>query len=315
MRGRPNPGDVQPRGAGIGPTAGIRPIATPKEVTMNDNASNRNAPHRSLLPIALASLLVGGVATAAFMSNRAPSGVERSREDLARPTLDPGPTADRRIDDAPIPPPLAPEYADVIAADPVRVREPLYATVIGTEPVRETATTTTPREICEDVTVEERLPERDGNVGGTVAGAVIGGLIGNQIGDGNGRKAATAAGAAAGGYIGNRVDRRHQGGQVVARTERQCRTVTDTATSSRTVAWDVTYRGPDGRIGSLRTERRPGERISLGSEERVVGYDVTYRWRGELHRMRTETPPGPRLPVVDGQVLAPVATAGAAARG
>jgi uncharacterized protein YcfJ len=181
--------------------------------------------------------------------------------------------------------------------------------------VRETATTTTPREICEDVTVEERLPERDGNVGGTVAGAVIGGLIGNQIGDGNGRKAATAAGAAAGGYIGNRVDRRHQGGQVVARTERQCRTVTDTATSSRTVAWDVTYRGPDGRIGSLRTERRPGERISLGSEERVVGYDVTYRWRGELHRMRTETPPGPRLPVVDGQVLAPVATAGAAARG
>jgi uncharacterized protein YcfJ len=282
---------------------------------MNDNASNRNATRRSLLPIALASLLVGGVATAAFMSNRAPSGSERAREDLARPALDASSTEDRRIDDAPIPSSLAPEYADVIAADPVRVREPLYATVIGTEPVRETATTSTPREICEDVTVEERLPERDGNVGGTVAGAVIGGLIGNQIGDGNGRKAATAAGAAAGGYIGNRVDRRHEGGRVVARTERQCRTVTDTATSSRTVAWNVTYRGPDGRIGSLRTERKPGERIALGSEERVVGYDVTYRWRGELHRLRTETPPGPRLPVVDGQVLAPVAAAATPTRG
>jgi uncharacterized protein YcfJ len=243
---------------------------------MNDNASNRNATRRSLLPIALASLLVGGVATAAFMSNRAPSGSERAREDLARPALDASSTEDRRIDDAPIPSSLAPEYADVIAADPVRVREPLYATVIGTEPVRETATTSTPREICEDVTVEERLPERDGNVGGTVAGAVIGGLIGNQIGDGNGRKAAT---------------------------------------SSRTVAWNVTYRGPDGRIGSLRTERKPGERIALGSEERVVGYDVTYRWRGELHRLRTETPPGPRLPVVDGQVLAPVAAAATPTRG
>jgi uncharacterized protein YcfJ len=282
---------------------------------MNDNASNRSPTQRSLLPIALASLLVGGVATAAFMSNRAPAGAERTREDLARPAIEPAITEDRPVLGGPIPPPLAPEYAEVVAADPVRVREPLYATVIGTEPVRETATTTTPREICEDVAVEERLPERDGNVGGTVAGAVIGGLIGNQVGDGNGRKAATAAGAAAGGYIGNRIDRRHEGGRVVARTERQCRTVTDTATSSRTVAWNVTYRGPDGRIGSLRTERKPGERISLGSEERVVGYDVTYRWRGELHRLRTETPPGRRLPVVDGQVLAPVATVMASTRG
>lgn len=75
---------------------------------MNDNASNRNAPHRSLLPIALASLLIGGVATAAFMSNRAPGGAERSREDLARPALDTASAADRSGDDAPIPPPLAP---------------------------------------------------------------------------------------------------------------------------------------------------------------------------------------------------------------
>ncbi len=59
---------------------------------MNDNTSNRNATQRSLLPIALASLLVGGVATAAFMSNRAASGAERAREDLARPALDMSPT-------------------------------------------------------------------------------------------------------------------------------------------------------------------------------------------------------------------------------
>ena len=72
-------------------------------------------------------------------------------------------------------------------------------TVIGTDPVRESSTTTTPQQVCEDVTVQERLPERDGNVGGTVAGALIGGLVGNQVGGGNGRKAATAAGAVAGG--------------------------------------------------------------------------------------------------------------------
>src|SRR3546814_1636390 len=108
----------------------------------------------------------------------------------------------------------------------------LYATVFGTDPGRETSTSATPREGCNDVVVQERLPERDGNVGGTVAGAIIGGLVGNQVCGGRGKKVATAAGAVAGGYVGNRVDRNHVGGQVVNRTERQCHTVTDTSEGS-----------------------------------------------------------------------------------
>ena len=97
------------------------------------------------------------------------------------------------------------QYADILKVEPVTTKEKVYATVIGTEPVRETTQTTVPHEVCEDVVVEERLPERDGNVGGTVAGTVIGGLLGNQIGGGSGKKVATAAGAVAGGVIGNQV--------------------------------------------------------------------------------------------------------------
>ena len=142
----------------------------------------------------------------------------------------------------------------MLAVQPVTESGQIYATVLGTEPVRETMTSTSPREVCEDVVVQERLPERDGNVGGTVAGALIGGLVGNQIGGGNGRKVATVAGAATGGYVGNRIDRNHVGGRVVERVDRQCRTVQDSSQSSRVVAYNVTYRNPDGTTGSMRTD-------------------------------------------------------------
>jgi uncharacterized protein YcfJ len=156
--------------------------------------------------------------------------------------------------------------------------------------------------------VQERLPERDGNVGGTVAGAVIGGLIGNQVGDGNGRKLATVAGAVGGGFAGREIDKRHVGGKVVNRTERQCRTVSSSATSSKTVAWNVTYREPDGHTGTLRTDSKPGKRITLGSEKKVIGYDVTYRYDGQERQLRMDKKPGPRLPVVNGQIVTAVAT-------
>src|SRR5690606_6923076 len=108
------------------------------------------------------------------------------------------------------------DYADVIGVAPVTEKAELFATVIGSEPVRETTTSSSPRQVCEDVVVQERLPERDGNVGGTVAGAVIGGLVGNQ------------------------VDRIRGGGGVVERVDRPCRTVNDSSPSWRVVAWNVT---------------------------------------------------------------------------
>lgn len=251
------------------------------------------------LAIALASLLVGGVAVAAFQNNR-DTGAPDFRADASL-------AGDVRDDDGAIPSNGRLEYAQVVGIDPITEKQDLYAQVIGTEAVRETSTSSSPREVCEDVVVQDRLPERDGNVGGTVAGALIGGLVGNQVGDGNGKKAATAAGAVAGGFIGNRVDRRHVGGRVVSRTDRRCRTVSDSSSSSRVVAYNVTYRNPDGTTGTMRTDSKPGDRIALGSEKSTVGYDVTYRYDGRERTIRMDERPGERLPVIDGQVVTQVA--------
>jgi uncharacterized protein YcfJ len=263
--------------------------------------------NKSTLAIALAALLVGGVAVAAFQHARQPDAVVASS---AMPAPASYLADDMAATDSSIPAGGKVEYADVVGVKPITEKQAQYAQVIGTDPVRESNTTSTPHEVCNDVVVQERMPERDGNVGGTVAGAVIGGLVGNQVGKGNGRKAATAAGAVAGGFIGNRVDRKHVGGQVVNRTERQCHTETSTSTSSKTVAWNVTYRNPDGTTGTMRMGSKPGSRISLGSQDEVVGYDVTYRYDGAEHTVRMDDrPAGDRLPVVDGQVVTQVAAA------
>lgn len=267
--------------------------------------------NKNMLAVALASLLVGGVAVAAYNSFRSDAPLVAGVPNANAPGLAAGLDRDAPATGAIAAQPAL-QYADVVKVEPVNEKRKLYATVIGTDPVRETSTTSTPREVCNDVVVQERAPERDGNVGGTVAGAIIGGLVGNQIGDGNGRKAATAAGAVAGGYIGNRVDRNHVGGQVVNRTERQCRTVSSTSQSTRVVGYNVTYRNPDGTTGTMRTGSKPGSRIALGSENEVVGYDVTYRYAGQEQTIRMNDRPGDRLPVVDGQVVTQTASATAA---
>lgn len=247
------------------------------------------------IAIAIAALLFGGVATAAYLNNDGsdPRGGLTATDEADAPSL---------------------AYADVVATQPITERVPRYGEVIASAPVRETTTSSSTRQVCEDVAVQERLPERDGNVGGAVAGAVIGGLIGNQIGDGDGRKLATVAGAVGGGFAGREIDRRHVGGQVVTRTQRQCSSVPQTSSRTETVGWDVTYRDDDGRVSTLRTDRKPGSRIDLGSRDEVIGYDVTYRYMGREQTLRMDHDPGKRLPVIDGQVavaLVPATTAGA----
>lgn len=265
--------------------------------------------------IATGALLFGGVATAAYMNNRdrtalqdqastAPAAVEEAP--VASTALDDAAAADSTLADSAIPASTL-QYAPVLKVVPVTHKDKVYATVIGSEPVRETTTVSTPHEVCEDVVVEERLPERDGNTGGTVAGAVIGGLLGNQVGKGNGRKAATAAGAVVGGVIGNKVDKNHVGGKVVSRTERQCHTENTNSESSRVTGYNVTYRNPDGTTGTMRMDSKPGTRIAMGNTDKVVGYDVTYRYDGEEKTIRMEQKPGEQLPVIDGQVMASVA--------
>jgi len=262
--------------------------------------------------VAAGALLVGGVATAAFMNNRGKSDEFVAPSAQTRPALDNSMAAE---DPNAVAAGKGLEYADVVKVDPVTQKEKVYATVLGTEPVRETTTTNTPHEVCQDVVVQERQPERDGNVGGTVVGAVIGGVLGNQVGGGNGRKVATAAGAVAGGVIGNQVDKRHVGGQVVNRTERQCHTENATAESSRVTGYNVTYRNADGTTGTMRMDSKPGERIAMGNADKVVGYNVTYRYDGEEKTVRLDDKPASdRLPVVDGQLVTQTAAAGAANR-
>ena len=257
--------------------------------------------NKNLIAVAVAALLVGGVAVAAYNSFTTPdAGVTTASDPLQEGLavgLEGDTPADPRIETRGL------DYADVVNVIPVTEQRELYATVIGTDPIRETTTSSTPRQVCEDVVVQERLPERDGNVGGTVAGAVVGGLIGNQVGGGSGKKVATAAGAVAGGYVGNRMDRNHVGGRVVERVETQCHTVSESAQSTAVVGYNVTYRTPDGETATMRTGSKPGERISLGNEDRVVGYDVTYRYDGLERNVRMNDRPGERLPVVGGEVV------------
>lgn len=217
---------------------------------------------KNALYIGLAAVLAGGVAVAAYQGTRG-------------------------------------DYADVLSVEPVMQPQERFAEVVSATPV--TDVVSSPRQICNDVAVQRRLPERDGDVGGTVAGAVIGGLLGNQVGSGSGRKAATLAGAVAGGFAGREVDRRHAGGRVVNDTEQRCQTISEAR--EKVVGYDVAYRTQDGEQGQIRSAKKPGSTISLGMQDTVIGYDVTYRYRDVQREVRMTQEPGERLPVVDGKVV------------
>jgi uncharacterized protein YcfJ len=253
--------------------------------------------------VAAGALLVGGVATAAFMNNRSKS------EDFVPPAAQVG----AAVDNAPVADAAASsevkagalQYADVVKVDPVTTKEKVYATVIGTEPVRESSTTNTPHEVCNDVVVQEQAPRKDpNNIAGTAAGAILGGVLGNQVGGGDGRKLATAAGAIGGAFAGRAVQQRHADNNVVSRTERQCHTENTASESSRVVGYNVSYRNADGTTGTMRMDSKPANRIAMGDANSVVGYNVTYRYDGEEKTIRMkDKPDSDRLPVVDGQLV------------
>lgn len=216
------------------------------------------------LVVAIAAVLVGGVAVAAYQANQG-------------------------------------EYAEVVESVPVTETIPLFADVTRVEPITETRSG--PREVCEDRVVEYHSQPRDPNrITGTVAGAVIGGVLGNQVGGGSGRRLATAAGAAGGAYAGREIQGRQQANnaRVEQRVERDCRTVTETRED--VVGYNVTYTF-EGDTRRERMDARPGDRIPMGETEEVVGYEVTWRYRDRTDTVFMEEDPGRRLPVEDGQVI------------
>jgi uncharacterized protein YcfJ len=138
-------------------------------------------------------------------------------------------------------------------------RQPHYADVLDVQPVHKTVQT--PREVCEDVTVEKQRPVKDQHqIAGAAIGAVVGGVLGHQVGGGDGRKLATVAGAAAGGYAGNRVQKHLQDTDTYAATEKRCRTVQDAR--QEVVGYDVRYRLGD-TVDVVRMNKRPGDRIPV----------------------------------------------------
>ena len=111
------------------------------------------------------------------------------------------------------------------------------------------------------------------------------------------------AGAVAGGVIGNQVDKRHVGGRVSERVERQCQTIQVPVSEEKVVGYDVTYRTAEGIVATRRMETKPGQSIVLDADSEVVGYDVTYRLDGNEHQVRLpQRPQGDQLTLVDGQV-------------
>jgi len=245
----------------------------------------------------LATLALAGCGRDADPSGAYVTGTQQSTAQATiEPAVEPTPTPAPATEPAPVL-----EYADVTRVRAVNDSSPIYGTVVSSEAV--THDVASPQQVCRDVVVEERLPERDGLKGGTIAGAIVGGALGNQAGGGDGRKLATVAGAIAGGYAGREIDRRHEGGNVVTRTEQQCET--QSVSTTQVVGYDVTYREPDGDTATKRlsSDQAVGSRISLGKRSRVVGYDVTYRYKGESHTIRMDSRPGDRLAVVDGEVV------------
>lgn len=253
------------------------------------------------LAIALASLLVGGVAVAAFQNN--------TRDEVHPLGQDPDIAADLAANPDAIPTVGRVEYAEVVDVQEITEAQDVYAQVLGVEPVSETTTTTTPHQVCEDVAVQYQAPTRDPNrIAGTTIGAVVGGALGNQVGGGSGRKLATVGGAVGGAFAGRAIQGRQQANNVQTVTERQCHTVQDSAQSTRVVAYNVTYRNPDGSTGTMRTGSEPGERIKLGTEQVPVAWDVTYVYDGDERTVRMQQQPGQRLPVIDGQVVVQTAS-------
>lgn len=194
---------------------------------------------------------------------------------------------------------FGPQYADVTSATPITVKEKVYADVISANAI--TQATSGTKQVCENQTVERRKTERYGNKDGAILGVVVGGLVGNQIGGGDGKKLATVAGAVGGGFAGREIDERHVGGQKYTATERICHN--ESTNGTKTVGYDVQYRTEDGQTLSRRENKKPGDRLYLGTKDVVSGYDVTWRYDDKTGKLLMEEKPGDRLPIKDGVIL------------
>lgn len=148
----------------------------------------------------------------------------------------------------------------------VAVTRPEYARVVNVEPVTEAVTVR--QQECKDVqATRKKTPKDEHRITGTVIGGMVGGVIGHQFGNGAGKTVATVAGAAGGAYAGNQVQKKMQDKDTYAAGERRCQVVN--RTEQKVVAYDVRYR-LDGKVGTVRMDHEPGERIPVKNGKLVL---------------------------------------------
>lgn len=154
---------------------------------------------------------------------------------------------------------------------PGAAAQPQFAQVVAVQPITESSTTSSPRQVCRDEQVAVPEPYKDKHqIGGAVVGGLVGALAGNQIGGGKGKKLATVGGAAAGAFAGHEIQKKHQEDNATRmETRNVCHTVTDKSTSSKTVGYDVTY-VLNGKAGHIRMNRNPGVGTGLPVQNGTV---------------------------------------------
>jgi uncharacterized protein YcfJ len=152
--------------------------------------------------------------------------------------------------------------------------ELVYARVVNVEPVVRYVTFDRPRQECWDEIVSE--PVRPFGVAGpTIAGGVVGAAVGRQFGSGSGQDAMTLIGAVVGSAVAHERAVRNQGYATRDVAVQRCRTVSERFTEERIDGYLVTYQY-QGRHYTMRTDSPPGDRVPLAVDVRPVAYRVRY---------------------------------------
>jgi len=136
-----------------------------------------------------------------------------------------------------------------------------FGRVINARPIYRQVAVEIPRESCRVQTIARERRSGD-SFGGTVVGGLVGAAIGHELG--NGRGGATAVGGLIGASIGNDAGSKRT---VRYRDEEVCRTHYRTEYEQRIIGYDVSYRY-QGRVYKTRTDRHPGDRISVATRSR-----------------------------------------------
>jgi len=143
---------------------------------------------------------------------------------------------------------------------------PEYAQVVYVQPV--TKAVAVKQQECRDLRASKTKPAKDKHrIAGVVIGGMVGGVIGRQFGGGSGKTLATVAGAAGGAVAGNQIRNKVQEENALKANGRKCRVVR--RIEQQIVAYDVSYRF-DRRLGTVRMEHAPGERIPVRDGKLVL---------------------------------------------